>query len=90
MDILIRGGGFENKGAEAMIRTVQAHVGRRIEGVRFGIEVPPREIRAAEAAGLRAVPLPGGSAVGRALALAGAMARRHEGASPTAATSRRP
>lgn len=41
MNILIRQGGFENKGAEAMLRTVQQEVGKRIPGSRFFMEVQP-------------------------------------------------
>jgi len=52
MKILILGGGFENKGAEAMLRTVQAELARRLEGAAFRAEVKAREGRAAAAAGL--------------------------------------
>lgn len=51
MKILVRGGGFENKGAEAMLRTVQAELGRRIAGAAFVADVKAREARAAAGAG---------------------------------------
>ena len=35
MNILIAGAGFENKGAEAMLRTVQAEVNKRLPDADF-------------------------------------------------------
>lgn len=43
MKILIRGAGFENKGAEAMLRVVQRELGNRIAGANFYATVLPRE-----------------------------------------------
>ncbi len=45
MKILIIGGGFENKGAEAMVRTVEAQLSSRLGNVSF---VLPRETRMPE------------------------------------------
>lgn len=43
MKILIRGAGFENKGAEAMMRVVQREIGRRLSSVSFHSGVFLRE-----------------------------------------------
>jgi len=51
MDILIRGAGFDNKGAEAMLRTVQREVGRRIPNACFHILVSPLEVQFANISG---------------------------------------
>jgi len=40
LNILIRGGGFVNKGAEAMVKTVQREMSKRLPRVRFFMEVP--------------------------------------------------
>lgn len=39
LNILIRGGGFVNKGAEAMVRTVQCEMAKRLPNVKFFMEV---------------------------------------------------
>ncbi len=40
LNIMIRGGGFVNKGAEAMVKTVQHEMSKRLPRVRFFMEVP--------------------------------------------------
>lgn len=52
MDILIRGAGFENKGAEAMMRTVEYELGRRLDNARFCIQVTEANAKKMESAGL--------------------------------------
>ncbi len=51
-NILLRGAGFENKGAEAMLRTVQREVGRRVPGACFHVFVPSAEAQFANISGL--------------------------------------
>lgn len=51
-NILLRGAGFENKGAEAMLRTVQREVGRRVPEVCFHVFVPSTEAQFANVSGL--------------------------------------
>jgi len=41
--ILIRGGGFSNKGAEAMMLTVQRQLGRRIGGLQCLATIPLKQ-----------------------------------------------
>jgi polysaccharide pyruvyl transferase WcaK-like protein len=52
MNILLRGAGFENKGAEAMLRTVQREVGRRVSETCFHIFVPSPTAQFANVSGL--------------------------------------
>ena len=52
MDVLIRGAAFENKGAEAMLRTVQREVGRRVPGACFHILISSLEAQFANMSGL--------------------------------------
>ncbi len=52
MDILIRGADFDNKGAEAMLRTAQRELGRRIPYVCFHIFVSSLEAQLANISGL--------------------------------------
>ena len=52
LNILIRGGGFVNKGAEAMVKTVQREMSKRLPLVRFFMEVPQQEERFIESKGL--------------------------------------
>ena len=56
--VLIRGGGFVNKGAEAMVRTVQSEIGRRLPSARFYMQAAPGE--AARVADEGFVPVPTG------------------------------
>jgi len=51
MDILIRGAGFVNKGAEAMLRTVEQQLGQRIGNACFCMMVPQRRAEQVRAAG---------------------------------------
>lgn len=51
MNILITGAGFENKGAEAMLRTVQAELSKRLSRVSFYATVFKREKKQAFEAG---------------------------------------
>ena len=58
MNILVHGGHFVNKGAEAMLRTVQAELGRRLDRATFWflnypIHTTLREVQLAESAELR-------------------------------------
>ncbi|MDO3379729.1 polysaccharide pyruvyl transferase family protein [Geoalkalibacter halelectricus] len=55
MKILIRGAGFENKGAEAMLRVAQRELGKRIPDASFYATVSPLEAPYAYRAGI--VPL---------------------------------
>ncbi len=55
MKILIRGAGFENKGAEAMLRVVQRELGKRVPDATFHAAVSPLEVAFAYGAGV--VPL---------------------------------
>jgi len=55
LNILIRGGGFVNKGAEAMVRTVQREIARRLPHARFFMEVPPHMEKFIESQGLSSV-----------------------------------
>lgn len=52
LNILIRGGGFVNKGAEAMVRTVQREIARRLPHARFLMEVPQQMEKFIESQGL--------------------------------------
>lgn len=52
MRILIEGGGFQNKGAEAMLRTVQNELGKRISGLTFAGTVVLGDMHRAERAGV--------------------------------------
>ncbi len=59
MKILINGAGFENKGAEAMLRTVQIEFARRLPSVEFFLWRPPgSNHRIASASGIRPLTLP--------------------------------
>ncbi len=62
MRIVIRGGGFKNKGAEAMVRTVQAELGRRLPQATFAVRVPPSQAKQAMNAGLDTMVADGGRA----------------------------
>jgi colanic acid/amylovoran biosynthesis protein len=53
MKILIRGGHFVNKGAEAMIRTVQSEIAKRIPNASFHALLPEDQEELGRAAGLR-------------------------------------
>jgi len=55
LNILIRGGGFVNKGAEAMVRTVQREIARRLPHARFFMEVPLQMEKFIESQGLSPV-----------------------------------
>jgi polysaccharide pyruvyl transferase WcaK-like protein len=58
MKILVRRGQFINKGAEAMVRTVQTELGRRIPGATFAIphdSLFPNTTPLAEQAGLKTI-----------------------------------
>jgi len=73
MKVLVVGGGFVNKGAEAMVKTVQAEIGARVPGASFcmapSAASPPAVL---EAEGIECVKLPRGVAAGlKALMLAG-------------------
>lgn len=57
MKILIRGGGFQNKGAEAMLRAVQRELGRRIPAASFHAIVPTLDAPFANRAGISPVTL---------------------------------
>src|SRR5262245_29828164 len=52
--LLIKGGGFSNKGDEAMMRTAQRELARRIPGASFVIRIPTRQADLAHAAGFAA------------------------------------
>jgi polysaccharide pyruvyl transferase WcaK-like protein len=54
VSLLIKVGGFSNKGDEAMMRTVQRELSRRIPGADFAIRVPARQADLANAAGFSA------------------------------------
>ena len=59
MKILINGAGFENKGAEAMLRTVQTEFAHRLPSVEFFLWRPPgSNHRIASASGIRPLTLP--------------------------------
>jgi colanic acid/amylovoran biosynthesis protein len=49
--ILLTGGGFANKGAEALLKTVRAELGKRLEQVRFQAIVPTEHAADAQKAG---------------------------------------
>ena len=69
MRILVVGGGFVNKGAEAMVKTVQAELGRRIPGATFYFHGRPMEDRAfLESESIQLLPQPGRIAKARRLA----------------------
>lgn len=53
--LLIKGGGFSNKGDEAMMRTTQREMARRIPGLTFVIRVPSRQGDLAHLSGFSAV-----------------------------------
>lgn len=55
MNILIRGAGFENKGAEAMLRTVQREVGRRVSGACFHVSTSSVETQFANVSGFSSI-----------------------------------
>ena len=77
MRIVIVGGGFRNKGAEAMMRTVQAEFGRRIPDAEFVMwNCPENEREFALSSGLLPVTEPGkGSGWQRVAWLVGRLAR---------------
>ena len=52
MHILIRGANFHNKGAEAMLRTVQLELGRRLKGSSFHLYTSQAEVQYAKEYGL--------------------------------------
>lgn len=49
--ILLTGGGFANKGAEALLKTVKAELIKRLEHVRFQAIVPANQVKEARKAG---------------------------------------
>jgi polysaccharide pyruvyl transferase WcaK-like protein len=51
MDILIRAGGFSNKGGEAMMLTLQRELSRRIPGLNFFLRLPPQQAENARSFG---------------------------------------
>jgi len=51
MKILLRGAGFANKGAEAMLKTVRYELGKRLAPVRFQVIVQANQATAAREAG---------------------------------------
>jgi colanic acid/amylovoran biosynthesis protein len=55
LNILIRGGGFVNKGAEAMVRTVQREMAKRLPNVKFFMEAPQPMEKFIESKGLTPV-----------------------------------
>lgn len=55
LNILIRGGGFVNKGAEAMVRTVQCEMAKRLPDVKFFMEAPRPMEKFIESKGLTPV-----------------------------------
>ena len=55
MDILIRGGGFSNKGGEAMMLTVQRELSARRPGINFVLRLPPQQAEAAASFGFSPV-----------------------------------
>jgi colanic acid/amylovoran biosynthesis protein len=55
MKIVIRGGGFENKGAEAMLRVVQRELGKRLPAASFHATVSPPEASYAYRSGITPV-----------------------------------
>lgn len=57
MNILIRGGGFSNKGGEAMMLTVQRELSRRIPGINFLLRLPPQQTGMASFFGFVPVPI---------------------------------
>lgn len=52
LNILIRGGGFINKGAEAMVKTVQREMAKRLPNVKFFMEAPQSMEKFIESKGL--------------------------------------
>jgi polysaccharide pyruvyl transferase WcaK-like protein len=78
MRIVVVGGGFRNKGAEAMLKTVQAELGRRLPDSEFVLwACEPEERAAALAAGtIPVVDGARGTRMHRALWIAGRLARR--------------
>lgn len=57
MDVLIRAGGFSNKGAEAMMLTVQRELSRRISGLNFYARLTSLQAGMASSFGLIPVPI---------------------------------
>jgi len=55
LNILIRGGGFVNKGAEAMVKTVQCEMAGRLPHAKFFMEVPQQMEAFIESRGLTPV-----------------------------------
>lgn len=55
MRILIKGGGFSNKGDEAMMRTAQRELAKRIPHATFCLRLPYRQIERAHAAGFQTI-----------------------------------
>ena len=55
MKLLIRGAGFENKGAEAMLRVVQQELGKRLPAASFHATVSPLEASYAYRSGITPV-----------------------------------
>lgn len=55
MNILIRGAGFENKGAEAMLRTVQREIGKRISNVSFYVFTAQNQAQVFNSSGIFAI-----------------------------------
>lgn len=59
MRVVVHGAGFMNRGAEAMMRTLQAELARRLPGVEFFLwRIPPQDCARALRSGLTPVLLP--------------------------------
>ena len=55
MDILIRAGGFSNKGGEAMMLTVQRELYQRIQGLNFLLRLTSGQAESARSLGFHPV-----------------------------------
>jgi polysaccharide pyruvyl transferase WcaK-like protein len=77
MRIVLRGAGFENKGAEAMTRVVQKEIGKRVGGATFHARLCPEEVQLGRRAGLH-VPVVRGGRLGKAAMMAMAALRSGE------------
>lgn len=59
MRVLLNGGGYENRGAEAMLRTVRAELGKRIPDMEFYLwRLAQWDAHSALASGMNPLPLP--------------------------------
>lgn len=57
MKILIKGGGFSNKGDEAMMRTAQREIAKRIPEATFCLRLPYRQAERGYSAGFQVIPI---------------------------------